>query len=289
MATVTATTKITVTPSGYACGAEIGGVDASKPLDAETVAAIRKAWLDHQVIVLRDQDLSGEDHRRFCGYLGEVGAYMRPTSRQHPNHASNTYMLISNIRENGQPIGAHPDGEMMWHTDTAYHARPHMATTLYGVEVPKTGGDTCFSNQYAVYEALPQRLKDRLKGAMAINAYEFGTTIKTFAHYDREKVPHHAHPVFRKHPETGRTSVYVCPLMTEELIGFPEDESKAILEEIYALQAEPRFVYPHKWRTGDLIIWDNRCLLHARTDFPPEERRLLRRVTIEDAWDVMAA
>ena len=288
MATVTAT-KITVTPSGSACGADIGGIDASKPIDPQTVAAIRKAWLDHQVICLRDQDLTGEDQRRFAGYFGQVGAYMRPASRQHPSHQSNTYMLISNIRENGQPIGAHPDGEMMWHTDTAYHKHPHMATTLYGVEVPKVGADTCFSNQYAVYDALPERLKTRLKGAMAMNAYEFGTTVKTFARYDREKVPHHAHPVFRKHPETGRTAVYVCPLMTEELVGFPEEESRAILEEIYALQAEPRFIYAHKWRVGDLVMWDNRCLLHARTDFSRDERRLLRRVTIEDGADVLAA
>ena len=289
MATVVAKTNVVVKPSGFACGAEIQGVDASKPLDAETVAAIRKAWLDHQVICLRNQDLTGEDQRRFAGYFGQVGAYMRPTSRQHPKHQSNTYMLISNIREDGKPIGAHPDGEMMWHTDTAYHEHPHMATTLYGVEVPKVGGDTCFSNQYAVYEALPERLKTRLKGAMAINAYEFGTTVKTFAKYDREKVPHHAHPVFRKHPETGRTAVYVCPLMTEELVGFPEEESRAILDEIYALQAEPRFIYPHKWQVGDLVMWDNRCLLHARTDFSREERRMLRRVTIEDRTDVLAA
>jgi len=124
---------------------------------------------------------------------------------------------------------------------------------------------------------------------MAMNCYEFGTTIKTFDKYDRATVPHYPHPVFRKHPETGRTAVYVCPLMTEEIIGMDEAEGKAILDEIYALQREPRFIYAHKWQVGDFVMWDNRCLLHARTDFPRDQRRLLRRVTIGDEAEVMAA
>ena len=122
-----------------------------------------------------------------------------------------------------------------------------------------------------------------------MNAYEFGTTIKTFARYDRDAVPHHAHPVFRKHPETGRTAVYVCPLMTEEIIGMDAAESEAVLAEIYAIQGRDAFVYEHHWRAGDMVMWDNRCLLHARTDFPRDQRRLLRRVTISDEFEVMAA
>ncbi len=198
-------------------------------------------------------------------------------------------MLVSNIREDGQPIGAHPDGEMMWHTDTAYTSSPHKATTLFGVEVPETGGNTKFSNQYLVYDALPAALKQRLAGAKAMNAYEFGTTVKDFERYDRASVPHHAHPVFRKHPETRRTAVYVCPLMTEEIIGCGQAESTAVLAEIYAIQGRDEFVYEHVWRAGDLVMWDNRCLLHARTDFPRDQRRLLRRVTISDEFEVLAA
>jgi taurine dioxygenase len=272
-----------------ACGAEISGVDLREPVSPEDVAAIRKAWLEHLVIVFRGQDLTPADQKRACSYFGEPGDYKRPKDRQHPKHASDEIMLISNIREDGEPIGAHPDGEMMWHTDTAYHQSPHMATTLFGVEVPANGGNTKFSNQYMVYDALPDRLKERLAGAMAMNAYEFGTTIKTFERYDRDAVPHHAHPVFRKHPETGRTAVYVCPLMTEEIIGFDPAESKAILDEIYEIQGRDAFVYQHVWRPGDLVMWDNRCLVHARTDFSRDERRLLRRVTICDAYEVMAA
>ena len=280
---------VTATPMSAACGAEISGVDLREELSPDDVSAIHKAWLDHQVIVFRGQDLTPADQKRACGQFGEIGAYNRPKSRQHPKHASDEIMLVSNVREDGEPIGAHPDGEMMWHTDTAYHSSPHKATTLFGVEVPDTGGNTKFSNQYLVYDALPADLKERLQGAMAMNAYEFGTTIKTFARYDRDAVPHHAHPVFRKHPETGRTAVYVCPLMTEEIIGMDAAESEAVLAEIYAIQGRDAFVYEHHWRAGDMVMWDNRCLLHARTDFPRDQRRLLRRVTISDEFEVMAA
>ncbi len=280
---------ITVTPLSNACGAEITGLDLTRPLADEDIKAMRQAWLDHLVIVVRNQDLEPEDQQRFAGYFGKVGAYYRPKEAQHPEYASDKVMLISNIRENGKVIGAHPDGEMMWHTDTAYTERPHKATTLYAVEVPKYGGNTLFSNQYMVYEALPDGLRTKLTGKMAINAYAFGTTVKTFEKYDRTKVPHWAHPVFRKHPETGRTAVYVCPLMTEEIVGLDAAESEACLEQIYALQQQPQFIFSHAWQPGDLVIWDNRCLMHAREDFPRDERRLLRRVTVSDTADVLAA
>jgi len=283
------TIEITVTPSGAACGVEVGGVDASKPLDPHTVATLREAWLKHLVLVLRGQDLGPDDQKRLCGYFGQVGAYHRPRERQNPNYASDTVMLVSNIRENGQPIGALPDGEMMWHSDTAYNERPHMATTLFAVEVPTIGGNTLFANQYMAYEALPERLKARLKGAMAMNAYEFGTTIKAELRYEREKVPHFIHPVCRKHPETGRTALFVNELMSEEIVGFPEEESRAILDELFAIQSRPEFVYTHRWQPGDFVMWDNRCSLHARTDFPRDQRRLLRRITIEDPNPVLVA
>ncbi len=281
---------VTVTPLSDACGAEISGVDIRDPLPAADAAVIRQAWLDHLVIVFRGQeDVTPADQKTFCGNFGKIGEYNRPKDRQHPKYASDEIMLVSNVRVDGRVIGAHPDGEMMWHTDTPYLAHPHKATTLYGVEVPAVGGDTRFSNQYKVYEALPERIKTALAGKMAMNCYEFGTTVKTFDKYDRNAVPHHPHPVFRKHPETGRTAVYVCPLMTEEIVGIDEEEGNAMLEEIYALQRDDRFIYTHKWRVGDLVMWDNRCLLHARTDFPRDQRRLLRRVTISDEAEVMAA
>ena len=281
---------VTVTPSSDVCGAEISGVDLREPLSARDVAAIHRAWLDHQVVVFRDQDLSPADQKRACANFGEIGEYSRPRSRQHPEYASDEVMLVSNIRDkDDRPIGAHPDGEMMWHTDTMYVPNPHKATTLFAVEIPSRGGNTRFSNQYMVYDALPAVLKKRLRGAMAMNCYEYGTTVKSVARYDRASVPHHPHPVFRRHPETGRTAVYVCPLMTEEIVGLDADESAAILAEIYGIQGREEFVHEHVWRPGDMVMWDNRCLLHSRSDFPRGERRLLRRVTISDESAVLAA
>ncbi|MEK9683413.1 MAG: TauD/TfdA family dioxygenase [Rhodospirillaceae bacterium] len=280
---------VDVIPTGQACGAQITNIDISKQVSDSDAETIYQAFLEYQVIFFRGQMITPADQRRVCGIFGEVGAYNRPKDRQHPKHASDEIMLISNVVEDGRVIGAHPDGEMMWHTDTPYLATPHKATTLYSVEVPLVGGNTKFSNQYMVYEALSDDLKQTLRGKLAMNCYEFGTTVKTFDKYDRNSVPHHPHPVLRKHPESGKTATYVCPLMTEEIIGMDGDESDKILASIYRLQEDSNFIYEHVWNVGDMIIWDNRCLLHARTDFPKEQRRLLRRVTVSDDHPVMAA
>ena len=281
---------VTISPLSDACGAEISGVDMKVRLTGEDAAIIYQAWLDHLVIVIRDQqNLTPADQKTFCGNFGKIGEYNRPKERQHPKHTSDEIMLVSNVREDGQVIGAHPDGEMMWHTDTPYLRNPHKATTLYAVEIPKVGGNTRFSNQYLVFDELAKKTRELLAGKQAMNCYEFGTTVKDFDRYDRDKVPHYPHPVFRKHPETGKVAVYVCPLMTEEIIDLDETESRKLLEEIYSLQRQSRFIYSHEWRVGDFVMWDNRCLLHARTDFPRAQRRLLRRVTVSDEAEVMAA
>jgi len=264
-----------------ACGAEIVGIDLRQELDAKTVAEIRKVWHEHHVIVFRDQEMSDLDQIRFVEYIGTVGEYMRPKELQESeNHPS--VMMITNIRKNGEPIGAVPDGEMMFHTDTTYDANPHDATTLFAMQVTKDGGHTLFSNQYMVYDALPDEIKTKLADKMAMHAFEFGTAVKTKRRYDRSTSPHHPHPVFKRHPMTGRLAVYVCPLLTEEIVDFPEDEGEEILQTIYAYQEKPEYILEHVWRKGDFVMWDNRCLVHARTDFPRDQTRQLRRVTMLD-------
>lgn len=276
--------SITITPSGAACGAEISDVDLTKPLSPADVKAINDAWLEHLVIYFRDQTLEEEDHLRFTEYFGQAGDYMRPgalrTDSMKDRHKA--IMFVSNIRENGEPIGALPDGEMMFHTDTAYDNNLHKATTLFAMEVPDRGGETIFSNQYAVYDALPARLRDLLDGRDAYSAYEFGTMIKTKDRYDSDEMRAARHPIFRTHEETGQKSVFVNELMTEEIDGLDREEGRAVMDEIFAMQREPRFHYAHSWLPGDLIMWDNRCTLHARRDFPSDQRRLLRRITIAD-------
>ena len=208
---------------------------------------------------------------------------MRPSSLRNDimKDRHNAVMFVSNIRENGQPIGALPDGEMMFHTDTAYDTKIHKATTLYAIEIPSDGGETIFSNQYAVYKALPEKLKQELKIRQAYTAYEFGTTVKNKAEYNDPEMRSANHPVFRTHEETGKKSVFVNELMTEKIIGLSDGKSSAYLDQIFAMQRETRFCYEHRWQVGDLVIWDNRCSLHARRDFPRNQRRLLRRITVQ--------
>ena len=183
---------VTINPLSNACGVEILGVDMKADLSKADTRKIYQAWLDYLVLVIRDQqNLTPADQKKFCSNFGKIGEYNRPKERQHPKHASDEIMLVSNVREDGRVIGAHPDGEMMWHTDTPYLRNPHKATTLYGVEIPRIGGNTQFSNQYMVYEALPAEMKDKLAGKQAMNCYESGTTVKNFQKYDRAAVPHH--------------------------------------------------------------------------------------------------
>ncbi len=262
-----------------ACGAEILGLDLRQPLDPNTIQEIRDAWHEHLVVVVRDQDISDLDQIRFVEYLGTVGKYMRPKKLQDGEYHP-AVMMITNIRKNGKPVGSIPDGEMMFHADTTYDANPHDATSLFGIQVTQDGGHTLFSNQYMVYDALPEKIKSRLADRQAMHAFEFGTTVKTKKRYDREKAASHPHPVFKRHPKTGRMAVYVSPLLTEEVLDFPENEGEELLQTIYAFQERPDFIFEHVWRQGDLVLWDNRCLMHARTNFPTDQTRQLRRVTM---------
>ena len=274
--------SVTAIPLAKHIGAEIRGIDLRQPADAATIAALRRIWLDAVVIVFRGQQLGQEDLLRVTGYFGRVGNLARPKEFRPPGFDKllDNIMLISNIRENGEPIGALPDGEMMFHHDMLHARVPHKGTCLYSIEVPSAGGNTLFANGYTAYETMPQALRDRLEGKTAFHHYNYGSVQKG----DDKGVAAFAesvHPVFRTHDETGRKAVYVNRLMTERVEGLPPDESARLLAAVWDHAENPEFVYEHRWRPGDLLIWDNRCSMHARTDFSSAERRLLLRTTIE--------
>jgi taurine dioxygenase len=265
-----------VRPLSPALGAEIVGVDLAQEIDDRTFARIRDAWHEHLVILLRDQELSEDDQVRFAERFGPPAViHTKQFVRNHP-----AVMLISNIREDGKPIGALPDGEMHFHTDQCHQERPAMASMLYAIEVPRAGGNTLFANGYKAYETLPDALKLRITGRKALNAYDYDTAAMKRGTRLADGVPSCVHPVVRTHPATGRKALYVNRLMTVRIEGLPADESDALLDTLFAHQERREFVYEHVWRPGDLLMWDNRCTLHARTDFNPDERRLMRRVTI---------
>jgi taurine dioxygenase len=189
-------------------------------------------------------------------------------------------MLISNIREDGKPIGALPDGEMHFHTDQCHQERPAMASMLYAIEIPSKGGNTLFANAYSAYETLPAELQRRIEGRKAVNAYDYDSAATMRGGDVSADAPSYAHPVVRTHPATGRKALYVNRLMTRKIEGLPPQESEELLNLLFDHQERPDFIYEHVWRPGDILMWDNRCTLHARTDFSAAERRLLRRVTI---------
>ena len=258
-------------------GAAVEGLDLSRPLDAATCRWLRTAWLDHCILLFRGQSLSEDDQVRFAGCFGTVVERVLNArdaeSRIHPG-----VMFVSNIRENGQLIGALPDGEMMFHSDQCYVEKPGMASMLYAIEVPSRGGNTSFANMYRAYETLPPEWKHRLAGRVAMNVYD----------YDKNPTQRgssggglrHAHPVFRTHPETGRKALYVNRLMTDHIVGMDREESDRALEYLFEHLESPEWIYEHVWSPGDLVMWDNRCAVHARSDFDGSERRLMRRCVL---------
>ena len=264
-------------PLSPAIGAEIRGIDFSKPVDTETVSRVRRALLDHLVLVFRCGEISEDAQISFAEHFGPtVGA----RSKLRTDGGDRRLMMISNVRENGEPIGALPDGELMFHSDSVFLDKPLMGAMLYAEELPSTGGNTLFASMYAAYDMLSDTLKARVDGLRAVNVFDYETQVKSGS-YDRSTSPHSTHPVVRTHPETGRKALYVNRLMTEEIVDLPADESDALLQILFAHAEARDHVYEHVWQLNDLVMWDNRCTQHARTDFPATERRLLRRVGIE--------
>jgi taurine dioxygenase len=264
-------------------GAEIRGVDLRDMLDAATIQDIHRAWLDHLVLVFRGQRFSQEDLIRATGYFGEIGPLSRPQKYFPKGYAKllPNIMLISNIRENGETIGALPDGEMHFHHDMIHGELPHNGTLLYSVEIPSHGGDTLFASGYAAYDTLDPTVRQRLEDRKALNHYNYGTTIRGDTSNAVEAFGEAVHPVFRTHDETGRKAVYVDRLMTMKVVDMPQAESDELLNAVFDHSERDELVYRHIWRVGDLLVWDNRCSAHARDDFPSDQRRLMWRTTVK--------
>ena len=270
---------IQVDPISDSVGARITGIDLRNDMDAAAFQIVHKAWLDYQVLVFPGQEISEEDQIRFTVHFGEPGGRNRKVPTAEGDRVSHPgIMLISNIRKDGVPIGSLPDGEMMFHSDGAYAKRPFRYTLLFALEIPLVGGNTKFANMYKAYEALPEDLKRRLAACRGEHQYYAGTVDKAKPSESLTGV--RQHPLFIAHEETGRTALYASRLLTTKIVELPADESDEILELLFDQSEKPEFVYEHVWTPGDFVMWDNRCLNHARTDFSEGERRLLRRTTV---------
>jgi taurine dioxygenase len=257
-------------------GAEIMGVDLSKPTNDEVFAQVLDTWHQNLVILFRDQHLTEDDQVRFGKRFGPPAV----THTKHYETQNPAVMLISNVRENGRLIGALPDGEMHFHSDQCHQERPAMASMLYSLEVPSKGGNTLFANAYRAYETLPNSIKQKIEGRKALNAYDYDNASTRRGTKLGEGVPSCWHPIVITHPATGKKALYVNRLMTIQIEGMSQTESDELLNVLFDHQERREFIYEHVWRRHDLLLWDNRCALHARTDFSADERRLLRRLTI---------
>jgi taurine dioxygenase len=274
---------LTITPLSPALGAEATGIDLRQPLDETTATALRNAFDQHVILVIRDQQLSEDDQLRAAGTFGKVHMRRKPVGTRDPGGIWDTpFMLVTNIVENGTPIGVFGDGEMWFHHDTSYYPEPHRATLLYAMKLPSWGGNTCFSNMYKAYEMIPPALKRRLEGRKVLQVHDYKRRERLdLDRIDLDKVRHFSQPIFITHPATGRKALYISRLMSARIEGLSREESDVALDELFEIAENPAIVYEHPWRLGDLVIWDNWASIHARKDFPREEPRLMRRLTIE--------
>jgi taurine dioxygenase len=267
---------------GAQIGVEIRGVDV-KTLDDGGFAAIYRAWLDHNVAVVPDQDLQIEDFLRYSRRFGQVVPHPSKMTR-HPDYPEITLLGVNKFGADGRlDMAIYRRGAEGWHTDGAYDEEPFKATQLYALAVPSSGGDTCFASMYAAYDALPAGLKQRLEGRTG--AFTYGGRRKATAllnEEDRDWTPVF-HPIIRTHPETGRQGLYFDPGKILRIEGLEEAESDELIEELTSRMIQPEGEYRHRWRKGDIVIWDNRCSYHkAAGDYPPEEDRIHWRVSIKE-------
>jgi len=267
---------------GSQIGAEIHGVDV-KALDDASFAAIYRAWLDHNVAVVPGQELQIEDFLRYSRRFGVIHPHPSKMTR-HPDYPEITLLGVNKFAPDGQlNMAIYRRGAEGWHTDGAYDQDPFKATQLYALAVPSTGGDTLFASMYAAYDALPPRLRQRLDGRLG--AFTYGGRRKSTAllnEEDRDWKPVF-HPIIRTHPETGRKALYFDPGKILRIEGIEERESDALIEELTGYMIQPEGQYRHRWRKGDIVIWDNRCSYHkAAGDYPPEEDRIHWRVSINE-------
>ena len=273
-----------VRPFDAPVGAEIIGLDISKPINAEDFQRIHKAHLDHHVLVFRNQQITPQEHIDFSHRFGplEIHVLHQFQLKNHPE-----ILIVSNIKENGEPIGL-GDAGVYWHSDISYKPKPSLGSLLHAQELPSEGGDTLFADQHLAWESLSPELQQRILPLKAEHSY--------LAKYEElraknpwrpklsqaqiDQVAPAVQPVVRTHPETGRKALLVSEHFTTRIVGLPQDESDALLAELFAHSVKPEFVYRHTWAPHDLVFWDNRSLMHLAAGTPDHLRRRLNRTTI---------
>jgi taurine dioxygenase len=284
-ATLKARAGFAIAPFSAPLGAEVIGLDLSQPLSANDFAVLHRAHLDHHVLVLRDQRITPAQQVAFSRRFGALQIHVL---RQFQLASDPEVLVISNIKENGQPIGLGDAGHY-WHSDLSYKAIPSLGSMLHAQELPADGGDTLFANQHTAYEALPAHLQRAIEGARAEHSYlaryaelqQRNPWRPNLTQAQIDEVVPAVHPVVRTHPETGRRALFVSEHFTTRIVGLPDNESRALLDELFGHSTRPEHIYRHQWQPHDMVFWDNRSVMHLAAGCPEHQRRKLYRTTIE--------
>ncbi len=276
--------SITVTPTGAALGAEIGGLDLRSIRDAD-FAGLYRAWLDHSVLLIRGQMMTDDHLIAFSRRFGELDfAPIQENGRRFVDGHPEIY-VVSNVIENGVAIGSLGAGEAVWHTDMSYLEDPPKASMLYAIEVPPAGGNTGFTSMYRAYDLLPDEMKRRLSGLRVKHdgTYNSGGYVRqgVTPTNDPREAPGMYHPIVCTHPETGRKCLYLGRRRNAYIEGLGLAESEALLDEVWQFATRDELTWYNVWRVGDLVLWDNRCTMHRRDPFDAESRRIMHRTQMK--------
>jgi alpha-ketoglutarate-dependent taurine dioxygenase len=287
-------TRLDVRPLHPALGAAVRGIDMRAPLDPATFHELHDVWMRYLVLVFPEQHISDAEHVTFTRHFGEPEIFHQNIirSKRVPE-----IFRVSNVDDDGNLMPPdHPTVKQVslaqfWHTDSSYRQIPCVGALLHGVEVSRTGGETQFTNLYMVYEELPESLKQQVVGRRAL--HDFGhlhtlSNLKPLTEEEKAAMPPVWQPMVRKHPVTGRLSLYISPIYNDEIEGMGKEAARQLLKDLTDFAAQPSFVYRHRWEPDDVVMWDNRCTMHQVTPHDPRERRVMHRTTIVGTEAVIA-
>jgi taurine dioxygenase len=275
---------VAVIPTGKVLGAEIQGVDL-RTIEADDFARVYRAWLDHSVLLFCGQTLDDDDLIGFSERFGDLDwAPVQESGRRFVEGHPEIY-VVSNVMENGAPIGSLGAGEATWHTDMSYLQDPPKASILYALEVPPSGGNTYFNSMYHAYEFLPDAIKKRIEGKTLKHdaTYNSGGYVRqgVAAIDDPVTSPGTYHPLVCTHPETKRRVLYLGRRRNAYIEGLSLAESESLLDELWMYANREELEWHNEWRVGDLVLWDNRCTMHRRDPFDASSRRVMHRTQIK--------
>lgn len=279
-----ADSRLRISPLSDALGAEITGLDLTGPVGASDLAAVQAAFLEHHVLCFRSQPLTPPDFSRVARYFGEpqlqLLRHQRVDDVPEVSVLESTYKTAEDKPDDLQLVRLSG-----WHTDDSYFEIPAKATMLQVLSQPSSGGETRFCNTRKAYEDLGDDMKQRLAGLKAVHGYD---TMRAPARaagrneVEKQETPDVVHPLVRTHDDTGRKAIYFNPNRTDHIVGMDRKDSDELLDWLYAHFTQEKYRYDHKWRTGDILLWDNRCLIHSvNVDFPVGEPRVHQRILLK--------